>query len=147
MRGLPLDDCFFTQRLFEQFDKAVAAWPAVVLADAGLIADVERFVGLLRPAGWVNALGQKLVQLTMPGVPDLYQGSELWDLSLVDPDNRRPVDFSLRRRLLDELRESLLDKPSLARQLYEQWPDGRIKMFVPQAGLLARRAQRAAPDQ
>ena len=85
---------------YEQFDKAVAAWPAAVLADAGLIADVERFVGLLRPAGWVNALGQKLVQLTMPGVPDLYQGSELWDLSLVDPDNRRPVDFAHRRELL-----------------------------------------------
>ena len=55
---------------------------------------------LLRPAGWVNSLGQKLVQLTMPGVPDLYQGSELWDLSLVDPDNRRPVDFAHRRELL-----------------------------------------------
>ena len=84
----------------EEFDQAVAAWPEAVLADAGLIADVEGFVRLIRPAGWVNALGQKLVQLTMPGVPDLYQGSELWDLSLVDPDNRRPVDFAHRRELL-----------------------------------------------
>ncbi|HEY2278597.1 MAG TPA: malto-oligosyltrehalose synthase [Streptosporangiaceae bacterium] len=84
----------------EEFDQAVAAWPRTVLADAGLIADVEGFVRLIRPAGWVNALGQKLVQLTMPGVPDLYQGSELWDLSLVDPDNRRPVDFAHRRELL-----------------------------------------------
>jgi (1->4)-alpha-D-glucan 1-alpha-D-glucosylmutase len=83
-----------------EFDTAVAAWPKTVLADAGLIADVEGFVRLIRPAGWVNALGQKLVQLTMPGVPDLYQGSELWDLSLVDPDNRRPVDFAHRRELL-----------------------------------------------
>jgi (1->4)-alpha-D-glucan 1-alpha-D-glucosylmutase len=54
----------------------------------------------VRDAGWSNALGQKLVQLAMPGVPDLYQGSELWDLSLVDPDNRRPVDFDRRRDLL-----------------------------------------------
>src|SRR6202012_5344273 len=69
-------------------------WPQAVLADGGLIADVEAFVRWIRPAGWANALGQKLVQLTMPGVPDLYQGSELWDLSLVDPDNRRPVDFA-----------------------------------------------------
>ncbi|HEY0718225.1 MAG TPA: malto-oligosyltrehalose synthase [Streptosporangiaceae bacterium] len=84
----------------EEFDQAVAAWPRTVLADAGLIADVEGFVRLIRPAGWVNSLGQKLVQLTMPGVPDLYQGSELWDLSLVDPDNRRPVDFAHRRELL-----------------------------------------------
>jgi (1->4)-alpha-D-glucan 1-alpha-D-glucosylmutase len=84
----------------EEFDAAVAAWPQAVLGDGGLIADVEGFVRWIRPAGWANALGQKLVQLTMPGVPDLYQGSELWDLSLVDPDNRRPVDFAHRRELL-----------------------------------------------
>jgi (1->4)-alpha-D-glucan 1-alpha-D-glucosylmutase len=83
-----------------EFDQAVAAWPQTVLADGGLIADVEGFVRWIQPAGWANALGQKLVQLTMPGVPDLYQGSELWDLSLVDPDNRRPVDFGHRRELL-----------------------------------------------
>jgi (1->4)-alpha-D-glucan 1-alpha-D-glucosylmutase len=82
------------------FDAAVAAWPKTVLADAGLNGDVERFVSLVRPAGWSNSLGQKLLQLAMPGVPDLYQGSELWDLSLVDPDNRRPVDFGLRREML-----------------------------------------------
>ena len=83
-----------------EFDAAVAAWPKTVLSDAELAADVEAFVALVRDAGWSNALGQKLVQLAMPGVPDLYQGSELWDLSLVDPDNRRPVDFSRRRDLL-----------------------------------------------
>ena len=52
----------------------------------------------ITPAGWSNALGQKLVQLAMPGVPDIYQGTELWENSLVDPDNRRPVDFAERRR-------------------------------------------------
>ena len=82
------------------FDAAVAAWPEAVLADAALAADVGEFVARVRDAGWSNSLGQKLVQLTMPGVPDLYQGSELWDLSLVDPDNRRPVDFGRRRELL-----------------------------------------------
>jgi (1->4)-alpha-D-glucan 1-alpha-D-glucosylmutase len=53
--------------------------------------------------GWSNALGQKLVQLTMPGVPDVYQGTELWEDSLVDPDNRRAVDFTERRALLASL--------------------------------------------
>ena len=83
-----------------EFDAAVAAWPKTVLTDGELAADVEAFVTQVRDAGWSNALGQKLVQLAMPGVPDLYQGSELWDLSLVDPDNRRPVDFGRRRDLL-----------------------------------------------
>jgi (1->4)-alpha-D-glucan 1-alpha-D-glucosylmutase len=55
------------------------------------------------PAGWITSLALKLLTLTAPGVPDVYQGSELWDLSLVDPDNRRPVDFDLRAGLLEEV--------------------------------------------
>jgi (1->4)-alpha-D-glucan 1-alpha-D-glucosylmutase len=86
-----------------EFDAAVAAWPKIVLTDGELAADVEAFVTQVRDAGWSNALGQKLVQLAMPGVPDLYQGSELWDLFLVDPDNRRPVDFDRRRDLLTRI--------------------------------------------
>jgi (1->4)-alpha-D-glucan 1-alpha-D-glucosylmutase len=74
-------------------------------------------------------------------VPDFYQGSELWDLSLVDPDNRRPVDFELRRKLLDELRSSSLAPAELARQLYASWEDGRIKLFLTHAALQARKAQ------
>jgi (1->4)-alpha-D-glucan 1-alpha-D-glucosylmutase len=66
-------------------------------------AAIDAFVAGIAPLGWSNSLAQKLLQLTMPGVPDVYQGSELWDLSLVDPDNRRPVDYDLRRRLLVEL--------------------------------------------
>ncbi|TDD64882.1 malto-oligosyltrehalose synthase [Jiangella aurantiaca] len=65
-----------------------------------LRAAVEAFVDRIRPYGWSNALNQKLVQLTMPGVPDIYQGTEGWDDSLVDPDNRRPVDFVRLRALL-----------------------------------------------
>ncbi len=60
-------------------------------------------VDYIAPAGWSNALAAKLIQLTGPGVPDVYQGSELWETSLVDPDNRRPVDFAQRRALLAEL--------------------------------------------
>ncbi|OMQ16300.1 malto-oligosyltrehalose synthase, partial [Modestobacter sp. VKM Ac-2676] len=68
-------------------------------------AEIERFVARIAPFGWSNSLSQKLLQLTIAGVPDVYQGSELWDFSLVDPDNRRPVDYDLRRRLLARLDE------------------------------------------
>jgi (1->4)-alpha-D-glucan 1-alpha-D-glucosylmutase len=61
------------------------------------------FVDHLFPYGRTNSLGQKVVQLTMPGVPDVYQGTELWEDSLVDPDNRRPVDFAARHSLIDAL--------------------------------------------
>jgi (1->4)-alpha-D-glucan 1-alpha-D-glucosylmutase len=87
----------------EEFERAIAAWPDEVLGDAAMAAEVEAFVGRIKDFGWSNALGQKLVQLTAPGVPDVYQGTELWDLSLVDPDNRRPVDYGIRRELLSRL--------------------------------------------
>jgi (1->4)-alpha-D-glucan 1-alpha-D-glucosylmutase len=64
---------------------------------------VEAFAVPLIAAGRVNSLAQTLLKLTAPGIPDIYQGTELWDLSLVDPDNRRPVDYALRRRLLGAL--------------------------------------------
>jgi (1->4)-alpha-D-glucan 1-alpha-D-glucosylmutase len=85
----------------EEFERAVAAWPAEVLDDPEL--DVAGFVDRIRGPGWSNSLGQKLIQLTAPGVPDVYQGTELWDLSLVDPDNRRPVDYGARREMLDRI--------------------------------------------
>ncbi|QYN20600.1 malto-oligosyltrehalose synthase [Amycolatopsis sp. DSM 110486] len=87
----------------EAFEQAVAAWPEQVLGDAELVAEVEEFVGKLRGPGWVTSLGQKLVQLAGPGVPDVYQGTELWDFSLVDPDNRREVDYGARREILERV--------------------------------------------
>ncbi len=81
------------------FEQAVHA-----AVDAGYEStELRDFVEAITPLGWSNSLAQKLVQLTMPGVPDVYQGSELWDDSLVDPDNRRPVDFPVRRALLASL--------------------------------------------
>jgi len=68
--------------------------------DPATAAEIDAFVTRITPFGWSNSLSQKLLQLTMPGVPDVYQGTELWDYSLVDPDNRRPVDYPLRRKLL-----------------------------------------------
>jgi (1->4)-alpha-D-glucan 1-alpha-D-glucosylmutase len=86
-----------------EFDATVAAWPARVLDELG--EEIAGFVARIEGPGWSNSLGQKLVQLTMPGVPDVYQGTELWDYSLVDPDNRRPVDFEQRREILAAVEE------------------------------------------
>ena len=83
--------------------------------------------------GAINSLTQTVLKLACPGVPDFYQGSELWDLSLVDPDNRRPVDYALRRQRLDEVMNA---QP---RELLEHWRDGRIKLFVTQRLLELRR--------
>jgi (1->4)-alpha-D-glucan 1-alpha-D-glucosylmutase len=92
------------------------------------------FAKLHRRVAWygaLNSLAQTLLKLTMPGVPDIYQGTELWDLSLVDPDNRRPVDYGLRQRALAEIRtRSAEDPAALYRELLRAWPDGRIKLYL-----------------
>ncbi len=86
------------------YDQALERFVRAVLGDGEFCAEVDAFVTEhLLEAGWINSLSQALVKLTVPGVPDIYQGCELWDLSLVDPDNRRPVDFGLRQRLLSGL--------------------------------------------
>jgi len=85
------------------YEEAVARFVETLYRDEVFRGELEDLVASLQQPGRVNSLAQKLLQLTAPGVPDLYQGSELWDFSLVDPDNRRPVDFELRRRLLREL--------------------------------------------
>jgi len=83
--------------------------------------------------GAINSLTQTLLKLTSPGVPDIYQGNEIWDFSLVDPDNRRPVDYKRRREMLDSL------PASTPHELIQNWPDGRIKMFLTQRVLQLRR--------
>ncbi len=82
--------------------------------------------------GAINSLSQILLKLTSPGVPDIYQGNEIWDFSLVDPDNRRPVDYKMRAELL-----SCLSNKS-PEELLQNWPDGRIKMFLTQRALQFR---------
>ncbi len=83
--------------------------------------------------GAINSLTQTLLKLTSPGVPDIYQGNEVWDYSLVDPDNRRPVDYQARREMLEGLPAATPD------ELMQNWPDGRIKMFLTQRVLQLRR--------
>jgi len=83
--------------------------------------------------GAINSLSQTLLKLTSPGVPDIYQGNEIWDFSLVDPDNRRPVDYDRRRQMLEKLKNI---QPA---DLLKTWPDGRIKLFLTQRLLQFRR--------
>jgi (1->4)-alpha-D-glucan 1-alpha-D-glucosylmutase len=87
------------------YDDAVAAFVAAILADEGFVTDLEKFLAgqQLVERGRVSSLAQTTLLLTCPGIPDVYQGTEVWDLSLVDPDNRRPVDYGARERLLDGL--------------------------------------------
>jgi (1->4)-alpha-D-glucan 1-alpha-D-glucosylmutase len=85
--------------------------------------------------GAINSLSQTLLKLTSPGVPDIYQGNEIWDFSLVDPDNRRPVDYEQRRKMLGKIAQASPE------ELLQNWPDGRIKMFLTQTVLRFRREQ------
>ena len=85
------------------YEAARTSWLAGVFADAKLVDDIARVAALVTPMGDLNSLAQLLVKLTAPGVPDIYQGTELRDDSLVDPDNRRPVDLRRRRARLREL--------------------------------------------
>ncbi len=87
----------------EGYEEAVQGFAAAALGEPAFVADLEAFLAVLVPAARTTSLAQTVLKLTAPGVPDIYQGTELWDHSLVDPDNRRPVDFDVRQRLLDEL--------------------------------------------
>jgi len=100
-------------------------------ADHRFIDDFAAFAGRVATAGMLNSLSQVLLKIASPGVPDFYQGSELWDLSLVDPDNRRPVDYAIRQSMLADItREAARDPLALTKELFERPDDGRIKMYV-----------------
>lgn len=103
--------------------------------------DVRAFAGKIGHYGLLNSLAQSLVKLTAPGVPDTYQGTELWDFSLVDPDNRRPVDFERRAALLRDLEQRVAasDLATLARELIAARENGCIKLYVTWRALRCRR--------
>ncbi|MEX2571542.1 MAG: malto-oligosyltrehalose synthase [Gemmatimonadota bacterium] len=108
----------------------------------GFLSDFATFQADLAQDGMVNSLAQTLLKLTAPGVPDVYQGQEMWDFSLVDPDNRRPVDYDKRRAVLEAVsaaREAPERFADFASELVRDWPDGRIKMLVTHMSLDLRR--------
>lgn len=122
------------------YDEAIARFVAAVLdapIDDPFHEEMRRLHRRVTRVGTVNALAQQLLKITCPGVPDVYQGTESWDLSLVDPDNRRPVDFDLRRRLLAEVRER--EPGALAGELALRPDDPRTKLLVTHVALGARR--------
>jgi (1->4)-alpha-D-glucan 1-alpha-D-glucosylmutase len=102
--------------------------------------DFLQFQRKIAHYGMLNSLSQALIKITAPGIPDFYQGSELWDLNLVDPDNRRPVDFQSRRSMLREIvQRSRGTLQALIRDLLASPHDGRIKLFVIHRALQARK--------
>lgn len=117
------------------FETALRAFARAVMAprDPRFLVDLANLVAKVAPAGMWNALARTLVQLTAPGVPDVYQGDELWSFALVDPDNRRPVDWTARRRAV---RAVLHEAPAA---LVRAPHDGRLKLYVTRAALAARR--------
>ncbi|MFQ5830642.1 MAG: malto-oligosyltrehalose synthase, partial [Candidatus Methylomirabilia bacterium] len=130
------------------YDAAVQRFIAEILDRSGENAFLEDFLPFQRKiAAWgmYNSLSQTLLKLTAPGVPDLYQGTELWDLSLVDPDNRRPVDYARRRQILADLASAVAEAGSnvaaLARELTNTKEDGRIKLYLIHRTLSYRRRQ------
>src|SRR5262249_7712347 len=117
------------------YEAGVARFIDAILADPSFIASMDAFAQRAALLGALNALTQLALKAAMPGIPDFYQGTEIWDLSLVDPDNRRPVDFAARARALDAVGENA-DWQALA----ASWPDGRIKLALTQRLLAWRRA-------
>jgi len=101
------------------------------------IASLEAFTEPLILPGRINSLGQTLIKMLAPGVPDFYQGTELWDLSLVDPDNRRPVDFDLRSELMRRCRALT------AAQVLADWDSGLPKLWMTMRVLALRRMRPA----
>jgi len=129
----------------EAYDQGLKDFVAAILdptRDNPFLDDLRELQPRVARMGMVNSLAQTLVRLTAPGVPDVYQGQEIWDFSLVDPDNRRPVDYAARRRMLEELTERMpeADLGELCRELVEGWEDGRIKLYVTHLALRLRAA-------
>jgi len=107
----------------EEYEEAARSFTMRLVAEAGMPDLLDELLAVVRriaAAGAVNGLAQCLLKLTVPGVPDLYQGTDLWDFSLVDPDNRRPVDFAARAKMTEA------SLPELA----SRWRDGRIKQAL-----------------
>jgi len=133
------------------FEAALQADIAALFSPARsprLLDDLDRWVARIGRAGWWTSAARTILHLTSPGIPDLYQGDELGMLALVDPDNRRPVDYALRAALLEEIeREWAGDRHArhrYLRRLMERPEDGRLKLHLIRTALAARRARPSA---
>jgi (1->4)-alpha-D-glucan 1-alpha-D-glucosylmutase len=119
------------------YEEALVTFVDAVLSrseDNLFLKEFETFQRKVSYFGMFNSLSQTLLKITAPGIPDFYQGTEIWELSLVDPDNRRPVDFHLRKERLEALKEKMVasesNLPEFATNLVREWPNGLIKLYV-----------------
>ena len=133
----------------EPYEEALQKFIDSVLSrpDASLfLNDFVAFEANISYAGMFNSLSQTLLKITSPGVPDFYQGCEVWDFSLVDPDNRRPVDFDKRKRMLRSLckriESSGEDRTQITKELLANWQTGSIKLYLTHACLDYRKKNR-----
>jgi (1->4)-alpha-D-glucan 1-alpha-D-glucosylmutase len=118
----------------KEFEDALQAFIAQIYTSREIVADVEALVKRVDRAGYVNSLAQTLLHFTAPGVPDTYQGGELWDYRLVDPDNRTPVDYDLRQRMLNELKAGMPVSEIMKRE-----DTGMPKLWLVHQSLMLRR--------
>jgi (1->4)-alpha-D-glucan 1-alpha-D-glucosylmutase len=118
----------------KEFEDATMSFIERILASAEFVSEMEDFVAQILLPGRINSLAQTLLKCTAPGVPDTYQGSELWDLRLVDPDNRGPVDYEVRRSLLTELKAGLP-----ADEIMKRMDSGLPKLWIIHQALHLRR--------
>ena len=118
----------------EDHERTVTSFLKAILKPGSgnlFLEDFLSFQKKIAEYGMLNGLAQALIKMTSPGVPDFYQGCDLWDLRLVDPDNRGPVNFNHREALLAEIEKgSAKDPLSFSRELLENWRDGRIKLYL-----------------
>jgi (1->4)-alpha-D-glucan 1-alpha-D-glucosylmutase len=121
----------------KEFEDALHKFIADTLTHPPFVKELTQFVDKIKDAGRVNSLAQTLMKYTAPGVPDTYQGTELWDLSLVDPDNRRPVNYALRQQLLKDLKSMSGD--NISAQILARAEEGLPKMWVVHQALQLRR--------
>jgi (1->4)-alpha-D-glucan 1-alpha-D-glucosylmutase len=129
-----------------EYDRAVQDFVAKVLhpsAENAFLEDFRQFQAPISEAGMWNSISQVVLKIASPGVPDFYQGNELWSFHLVDPDNRDPVDFDRRRKMLGKLGEKDdADSAAIVGRLMNNPCDGAIKLFVTQRALRFRRDHR-----
>src|SRR4029079_12077574 len=119
----------------ERYEQLVSTFVSEVLNDERnpFLDDLDEFVRSIALPGFLNSLGQTLLKLTSPGVPDIYQGNEVWDFSLVDPDNRSPVDYTRRVTLLEQIEQAATDSgrvPALLDDMLANLADGRAKLYT-----------------
>ncbi|MFC1901452.1 malto-oligosyltrehalose synthase [Chloroflexota bacterium] len=130
-------------KINQEYEDSILSFIDAILQDSAdneFLIDFLKFQAKIAYYGALNSISQLLLKITSPGVPDFYQGMELWDFSLVDPDNRRPVDFKKRKMLLDSLiqKESNGEPPPIGEML-SSWQDGRVKLYATYIALNTRR--------